>query len=67
MIIIDVKKHKSIEGALKAYKGKFQKMGIVNELRERSEFTKPSVRRREEVKKAKYIQSKRDEGTKDKY
>lgn len=59
MIIIDVTKYKGIEGALKAYKGKHNKIGIVKELRDRSEFTKPSVKRREEILKARYMEGKR--------
>jgi ribosomal protein S21 len=33
-------------------------MGITNELRERQTFTKPSVKRREEVLNARYKQKK---------
>ena len=36
------------------------KIGIVKELRERQTFTKPSVKRRAEVLKAKYVESKRN-------
>lgn len=61
MIIIDVNKHKGIEGALKAYKGKHNKIGIVKELRERAEFTKPSVKKRTDVLKAIY-KEKRNKG-----
>ena len=59
MIIIDVQKHKSIESALKAYKNKHNKLGIVKELRDRQTYTKPSVKRRTEVLKAQYVESKR--------
>ncbi len=59
MIIIDVQKHKSIESALKTYKNKYNKLGIVKELRDRQTYTKPSVKRRTEVLKAQYIESKR--------
>ena len=58
MIIIDVTKFGSIEQALKVYKNKSNKIGTVRELRERAEFVKPSVKRRAEVKKAKYIEKK---------
>jgi small subunit ribosomal protein S21 len=58
MIIIDVTKFGSIEQALKIYKNKTNKIGIVRELRERQEFVKPSVKRREEVLKAKYMEKK---------
>ena len=58
MIIIDVQKHKSIEHALKIYKQKHNKIGIVQELRDRQTFTKPSVKRRAELLNATYIQTK---------
>jgi len=58
MIIIDVNKHKSIEQALKAYKSKHAKIGIVPELRDRQYFTKPSIKRREEILNAVYKESK---------
>ena len=58
MIIIDVTKFGSIEQALKVYKNKTNKIGTVRELRDRAEFVKPSVKRREEVLKAKYIEKK---------
>ena len=56
MIIVEIQKYKSIEAALKAYKNKHNKIGTVKELRERQAFTKPSIKRREEVLKAKYKQ-----------
>jgi len=58
MIIVDVSKFKNLDQALKAYKRKGDKIGTVNELRDRKEFVKPSVKRRNQIKKAKYIQSK---------
>jgi small subunit ribosomal protein S21 len=56
MIIVPVKEGESIDRALKKLKRKFEKTGVVKELRERQKFTKPSVKRREEVLKAIYIQ-----------
>ncbi len=58
MIIIDVTKYASIDQALKLYKNKNNKIGTVRELRDRQEFVKPSVKRRAEVLKAKYIEKK---------
>ena len=58
MIIIDVTKFGSIEQALKVYKNKTNKIGTVRELWDRQELVKPSVNRREEVKKAVYIEKK---------
>ncbi|PKP22473.1 MAG: 30S ribosomal protein S21 [Bacteroidetes bacterium HGW-Bacteroidetes-21] len=57
MIIVPVKEGESIDKALKKYKRKFEKTGIMRELRDRKAFKKPSVRRREEVNKAIYIQT----------
>ncbi len=56
MIIVPLKEGENIERALKKFKRKFEKTGIVKELRNRQEFTKPSVKRREQIKKAIYIQ-----------
>jgi len=62
MIIIEVTGGKDgLEKALKKFKRKFDKIGITKELRRRKEFTKPSVERRNEIKKAKYRQRKLDE------
>jgi small subunit ribosomal protein S21 len=57
MIIVPVKEGESIDRALKKYKRKFEKTGVVKELRERQKFTKPSVIKREEKLKAIYVQS----------
>jgi small subunit ribosomal protein S21 len=56
MIIVPVKEGENIDRALKKFKRKFEKTGVVRELRTRQAYIKPSVRRREEVKKAIYIQ-----------
>mgnify|MGYP000879878030 CR=1 FL=1 len=56
MILIDLKKYKSLDQALKAYKQKTNKIGTVKELRDRQEFVKPSVKRRAEVLKAVYVE-----------
>lgn len=56
MIIIPVKEGENIDRALKRLKRKFEKTGVVKELRERQKFTKPSVRHREVVQRAIYIQ-----------
>jgi len=62
MIIIEVQGGKDgLEKALKKFKRKFDKIGITKELRRRKEFTKPSVERRNEIKKAKWKQRKLDE------
>ncbi len=56
MIVIPVKEGENIERALKRFKRKFEKTGVIKELRGRQAFTKPSVTRRIEVKKAIYIE-----------
>ncbi len=56
MIIVPVKEGENVERALKRFKRKFEKTGVVKELRSRQAFTKPSVVRRAEIKKAIYIQ-----------
>ena len=56
MIVIPIKEGENIERALKKFKRKFEKTGIMKELRARQAFTKPSVRRRDTVKKAIFIQ-----------
>ena len=58
MLIIDVKDNESIDRALKKYKRKFERAGILKELRKRKHFTKPSVKRRTEILKAVYKQKK---------
>jgi small subunit ribosomal protein S21 len=54
MIIVNVKENESIDKALKRFKKKFEKTGVLKELRARTSFTKPSVRRRDEIKRAAY-------------
>ena len=46
MIIVQVKEGELIERALKKFKRKFEKTGIVKELRRRQAFQKPSVTNR---------------------
>lgn len=54
MLIIPVKEGESIEKALKKFKRKVEKTGLIRNLRDRQKFTKPSIKRREEIKKAIY-------------
>lgn len=60
MLIIPIKDGENIDRALKRYKRKFDKTGVVRQLRARQQFTKPSVVRRAEIQKAAYIQGLRD-------
>lgn len=54
MLIIKVKDGENIDRALKRYRRKFRDIKLMRELRDRREYTKESVRRRAEVKKAQY-------------
>ena len=54
MIIVPVKEGENIERALKKFKKKFDKTGVVKELRERQQFDKPSVINRQQKLKAIY-------------
>ena len=56
MIIVPIKEGENIERALKKFKRKFEKTGIVRELRSRKTVVKKSVARRDELKKAIYVQ-----------
>jgi len=56
MIIVPVKEGESIDRALKKLKRKFEKTGVVKELRDRQKFTKPSVRKRDSIQRAIFIQ-----------
>ena len=56
MIIVPVKEGENIEKALKKFKRKFEKTGVVNELRNRQAFEKPSVTNRKKMMRAIYIQ-----------
>ena len=48
MIIVPVKEGENIERALKKFKRKFEKTGVVKELRNRQAFTKPSIEKRQQ-------------------
>jgi len=61
MIIVPIKEGESIDRALKKYKRKFEKTGVVKELRERQKYTKPSVKNRQEKLKAIYVQQLRQQ------
>jgi small subunit ribosomal protein S21 len=61
MLVINIKENESIDKALKRFKKKFEKTGILRELRSRTAFEKPSVRRRSQIIKATYIQNLRDQ------
>jgi len=56
MIIVPIKEGENLERALKKFKRKFEKTGVIKELRERQFYTKPSVKRRQEILRAVYRQ-----------
>ncbi|CAI9428946.1 30S ribosomal protein S21 [Candidatus Ornithobacterium hominis] len=61
MLIVPVKDGESIERALKRYKRKYDRTKVLRELRERQQFTKPSVKRRQEILRAAYKQRMQQE------
>ena len=56
MIVVHVKEGENIEKALKKFKRKFEKTGVVKELRNRQQFDKPSVIKRLKKEHAVYVQ-----------
>jgi len=60
MIIVPVKDGENIERALKKFKRKFEKTGVVKELRRRQQYNKPSVVKRLKMEHAIYVQKLRD-------
>jgi small subunit ribosomal protein S21 len=57
MIIVPLKEGENIERALKKFKRKFEKTGVIRELRDRQAYVKPSVQNRVARMKAAYRQS----------
>jgi len=61
MIIVQIKEGENLEKSLKAFKKKFDRIGIVKELRVRKIYNKPSITRRQKKLKAilrqKYVES----------
>jgi small subunit ribosomal protein S21 len=54
MIFVNVKENESLDRALKKFKKKFEKTGVVKELRVRQSFTKPCIKKRQEKIHAAY-------------
>ena len=59
MIIVPVKEGENIEKALKKFKRKFEKTGVVKDLRARQQFDKRSVVKRLKMEHAIYVQKMR--------
>ena len=62
MLIIQRYENESIERMLRRYRRKHRNVKLRDELRNRQQFTKPSVRRRNEILKAQYINKKQKNG-----
>ena len=60
MIVVNVKENESIDKALKRFKKKFEKTGVLKELRSRTYFEKPSVKQRTVKLRAQYRQKMKD-------
>ena len=56
MIVVPVKEGENIERALKKFKRKFEKTGVMKELRRRQQYDKPSVIKRLAKEHAVYVQ-----------
>ncbi|MCC8088190.1 MAG: 30S ribosomal protein S21 [Rikenellaceae bacterium] len=62
MIIMPIKEGENIEKALKKFKRKYERTGVLKELRRRQHFTKPSVTNRVKKLHAIYVEGmRRDE------
>jgi|TARA_B100001778_G_scaffold274724_1_gene237470 small subunit ribosomal protein S21 len=54
MLIVKIKKGENINSALKRFKRKFRDTRVVQEIRKRQEFVKPSELKRKQKQKAVY-------------
>jgi len=61
MLVVTIKENESLDKALKRFKKKFEKTGVLRELRRRAAYEKPSVSRRNTVIRAAYKQALRSE------
>ena len=55
MIVVPVKEGENIERALKKFKRKSEKTGVIKEVRTRKQFDKPSVLKRIKMQRAVYV------------
>ncbi|MBK9212481.1 MAG: 30S ribosomal protein S21 [Saprospiraceae bacterium] len=58
MLYVSVSDGETIDRALKKYKRKYEKTGVLKQLRRRKQFTKPSIERRADVLRAVYKEEK---------
>lgn len=56
MIIMPIKEGENIERALKKFKRKYERTGVLKELRRRQYFSKPSVEKRVQKIHAVYVE-----------
>ena len=56
MIVVPVKEGENIERALKKFKRKYERTGVLKELRRRQYFTKPSIAKRDAMMHAVYVE-----------
>ncbi len=56
MIVVPIKEGENIERALKKFKRKFDRTGVMKELRRRQQYVKPSVKKRLAMEHAVYVQ-----------
>ena len=61
MIIMPIKEGENIERALKKFKRKYERTGVLKELRARQYFTKPSITKRKQKLHAIYVEGMRRE------
>ncbi|MEX0610441.1 MAG: 30S ribosomal protein S21 [Balneolaceae bacterium] len=59
MLGVEVKDNESIDRAINRFKKLITRSRVLNEFKERQQFTKPSIERREALKKAKREQRRR--------
>ena len=61
MIITPVREGENIERALRRFKRKYERTGVLKELRRRQYFVKPSVEKRQQRLHAEYVEQMRRE------
>ena len=61
MIIVQLKEGDNIEKALKKYKRKTDRIGVIRKLRTMQAFHKPSEIKRRQMEKARYVQGLRQQ------
>lgn len=61
MIIVQIKDNETVDRALKRFKKKFEKTGVMRQLRARSFYQKPSVTKKKQREKAVYRQQMQEQ------